>query len=412
MFTEAVAISVKRSAPSSPSVVRGKGCFLYDEQGKSFLDMSGGSGAANLGYQRDDLVEALKRQSELLIHTGWNIDNPQRHEVVAKLEGLVPYAQASVFAAVTGAEAIEVALKIARAATGRPGVMYFHNSFHGKTQGALSVTSNRGFRKHLAGSDSLQLTALALDYDADQDPARAALWREQLAEDLRQAQQANRLPAALIIEPIQAAEGMYPVPLALLEAIVELGKTFGVITIFDEIYTGFGRTGTPFFSNPQLLPDLLVLGKALGNGLPISAVVGRPELVDCLGYAEHSSTFTLMPLACAVASKVLDIYHQEQPWEWAASNGAYLRQALEEQGAQDARLVNVRGRGLMLAFDFEGQGQGGDVLALRNRLLEHGVIVRTGGRNPATVKLTPPLSISRQEIQAFMQTLQGVCRSL
>ncbi|WP_025126809.1 aspartate aminotransferase family protein [Pseudomonas sp. PH1b] len=411
MFTEAVAISVRRSAPSSPSVIRGKGCFLYDEQGKSFLDMSGGSGAANLGYQRDDLVEVLKRQSELLIHTGWNIDNPQRHEVVAKLAGLVPYAQASVFAAVTGAEAIEVALKIARAATGRQGVVYFHNSFHGKTQGALSVTSNSGFRKHLAG-DNLQLTALALDYAADQDPARATLWREQLAEHLQQAQQANRLPAALIIEPIQAAEGMYPVPLALLEAIVELGKRFGVITIFDEIYTGFGRTGTPFFSNPQLLPDLLVLGKALGNGLPISAVVGRPELVDCLGYAEHSSTFTLMPLACAVASKVLDIYHQEQPWQWAASNGGYLRQALESFGEEDSRVANVRGRGMMLAFDFEGTGKGGDVLALRNRLLEHGVIVRTGGRNPATVKLTPPLCMSQQEIQAFIQTLQGVCRSL
>ncbi|UZE23112.1 aspartate aminotransferase family protein [Pseudomonas sp. B21-056] len=411
MFTEAVAISVKRNAPSSPSIVRGKGCFLYDEQGKSFLDMSGGSGAANLGYQREDLVEAIQRQSAQLIHTGWNIDNPLRHEVVAKLAALVPYPRASVFGAVTGAEAIEVALKIARAATGHQGVVYFGNSFHGKTQGALSVTSNEGFRKHLAG-DNLQLTTLPLDYHADQEPAAAVAWREQLAEHLHRAQQANRLPAALIIEPIQAAEGMYPVPLALLEAIVELGKAFGVITIFDEIYTGFGRTGTPFFCNPRLVPDLLVLGKALGNGLPISAVVGRPELVDCLGYAEHSSTFTFMPLACAVASKVLDVYQQEQPWQWAASNGDFLRQALERLAAEDSRVVNVRGRGMMLAFDFQGTDSGADVLALRNRLLDHGVIVRTGGSNPATVKLTPPLILSQAEIQAFMQTLLGVCRSL
>ncbi|MDD1012695.1 aspartate aminotransferase family protein [Pseudomonas rubra] len=406
MFTEALSISVKRNTPSSPSIVRGKGCFLYDADGRAFLDMSGGSGAANLGYQRDDLIEVTQRQAELLVHTGWNIDNPHRHEVVAKLARLVPYPQASVFGAVTGAEAIEVALKIARAATGRQGVVYFDNAFHGKTQGALSVTSNPNFRKHLA-LGGLQVSALALDYAAEQDPARAAQWHEQLFAYLTQAKQAGSLPAAMIIEPIQAAEGMYPVPRPLLESIVELARTFGVISIFDEIYTGFGRTGKPFVSDATLLPDLLVLGKALGNGLPISAVVGRTELVDCLGYAEHSSTFTLMPLACAVASKVLDIFDQEQPWQLAASNGAHLRQALEQLGRDDERVTHVRGRGLMLAFDFAG-----DVLALRNGLLDHGVIVRTGGCNPNTVKLTPPIVMSGSEIQAFMQTLQGVCQAL
>jgi 4-aminobutyrate aminotransferase-like enzyme len=407
MYCEARSISVRRQNSRSPSVVRGSGCYLYDSGGKAYLDMSGGSGAANLGYGRREVIQAIQRQSELLIHTGWNIDNPQRHALVEKLARLIPFERASVMGAVTGAEAIEVALKIARAKTGRSSVLYFSNAFHGKTQGALAVSSNKLFRKHVP-ADAVDYPSFSLEScyaDLDEDSSG---WSISFRRHLDALKTRRELPAAIIVEPIQAAEGIHALPFWTLETILQLGIEYGVITIFDEIYTGFGRTGSPFVSRRGMLPDLLVVGKALGNGLPISAIIGDPQLVDLLTYSEHSSTFTFMPLACAVACTVADLYISERPWENADRMGGYLRNRLEQLAQDDPRITLVRGRGLMLACDVsDGEGAPQAVpmsVRLREKLEDLGVIVRTGGQRTSTVKMTPPLTITTAEIDKFVSS--------
>lgn len=406
MYQEALSISSRRNRADGPVFVRGEGCYLFDTGGTAYLDMTGGSGAVNLGHQRREIVEVLQRQAELLIHTGWNFDNPHRHEVIAKLSRLLPYPNASVMGAVTGAEGIEVALKIARARTGREQILYFENSFHGKTQGALAVTSNRLFRTHLpSGLARYPSFSLAGYYDSrDADVAR---FRAELMAYLTASHAAGTLPAAAVIEPVQAAEGIYEVPRAILVEIITACRELGVVSIFDEIYTGLGRTGTPFVADLDMRPDLLVIGKSLGNGLPISAVVGASELVDRLGYGEHSSTFTFMPLACAVASQVLDIHIAERPWENATAIGALLAARLGDLERSDDRLRSIRGRGLMLAFDVDdGKTDRGQLSSrLGKRLEAHGVLVRTGGHTGKTIKLTPPLMLSPAQVDELIDAL-------
>jgi 4-aminobutyrate aminotransferase-like enzyme len=410
MFGEARSISVKRNNSMSPSMVRGAGCYLYDSDGKAYLDMSGGSGAANFGYQHKEIVKAIERQSAMLIHTGWNIDNPHRHSMVEKLANLVPFERASVMGAVTGAEAIEVALKIARAKTGRSSVLYFSNAFHGKTQGALAVSSNKLFRKHVP-TDAPEYPCFSLEECYTNVAADLSNWSATFRRYLDALRAGQKLPAAIVVEPIQAAEGIHALPTWTLETILQAGREQGILTVFDEIYTGFGRTGDPFVSHAGLLPDLLVVGKALGNGLPISAVIGDPQLVDVLTFGEHSSTFTFMPLACAAACTVLDLYVAERPWENASSMGAYLRERLEQLAFRDSRISLIRGRGLMLAFDVDDPvsvvRSAPMSVRLREKLEQLGVIVRTGGRQPSTVKITPPLVITKTEVNDFIASLSS-----
>jgi 4-aminobutyrate aminotransferase-like enzyme len=407
VFDEAVSISVRRSRRDAPVFERGEGCYLIDAQGRAFLDASGGSGAVNLGHQRREIVEAVQRQAARLIHTGWNFDHPWRHELIARLARLVPYDDASVMGAVTGAEAIEVALKIARAHTGRADALYFERSFHGKTQGALAVTSNPRFRAHLA-PELRGYPAVSLDGHyaptADADEVRRELDARlsALAAD-------DALPAAAVIEPIQAAEGIHEVPRAVLGAILEVCRDHGVVSIFDEIYTGLGRTGTPFVADATLRPDLLVIGKALGNGLPISAVVGRGELVDRLGYAAHSSTFTFMPLTCAVACTVADLHLAEEPWRRAASVGAHLAARLRALAAVDARVRSVRGRGLMLAFEVVDPSVADAAARVTLGLEDRGVVVRGGG---TTIKLTPPLVLTNEQADEIVDATAATLEAL
>lgn len=404
---EALAISVRRHSPEAPVIERGEGCHLFDQEGRAYLDMSAGSGAVNLGHQRREIVEAIQRQAERLIHTGWTFDHPLRHEVIAKLGPFLPYPTVSVMGAVSGAEAIEVALKIARAQTGRSSILYFESSFHGKTQGALAVTSNRLFRAHLPAAVAAYPSFPLARY-REGGAVDAGGFAADLTTLLTSLRRRGSLPAAAVIEPVQAAEGIYEVPRAILAVLVEVCRQLGVVSIFDEIYTGLGRTGTPFVADVSLRPDLLVIGKALGNGMPISAVAGEPALVDRLGFGEHSSTFTFMPLACAAASRVLDLHAAERPWENATVAGALLRRGVEEVARRDGRVGPVRGRGLMLAFDAEGGAGSGERLASRlaRRLGRHGVLVRTGGRTGNTIKLTPPLTFTAAEVAEFLGALE------
>jgi len=408
MLQEALSISAFRSEPSGIRINKASGCYLFSETGRRFLDMSGGSGAVNLGHSHPEVVETISRQSKILIHTGWNIDHPHRHEMIERLSKFLPYKDASIIGAVTGAEAVEVALKIARKFSGRSTILHFENSFHGKSQGALSVTSNPLFRQHLSCLQS-ENPRFSLEEKYLKGEEGASEFGSDFDASLRELAAAGRLPAAVIVEPIQAAEGIYAIPKVVLNAIVECCKRYEVLSIFDEIYTGFGRTGAPFVADEFSFPDLLVLGKALGNGLPISAVVGASDLVDCLAYSEHSSTFTFSPLVTSVACTVLDVFSREKTWLAAAEEGIGLRKALLELQEDTKRIKNIRGRGLMQAFEIRldsPKAAGSAMKNLRERLLSNGVLVRTGGASPLTVKLTPPLVFRSQHRSELMSALR------
>ncbi|EHD22176.1 MULTISPECIES: aspartate aminotransferase family protein [Brenneria] len=414
-YQEALSISVSRHQVGAPVIVRGLDCHLFDERGQSFLDMTGGSGAVNLGHQHPDIVATLTSQAEKLIHTGWNIDNPFRHEMIARLAHFLPFPEASIMGAVTGAEAVEVAVKIARRKTRREPILYFSNSFHGKTQGALSVTSNGKFRDLLAIGlrDNPCFSLFSPDGQSNAD---SQAWGLAFRQFLQDAKNKNQLPAAAIIEPIQAAEGIHVIPSSMLGEMVSACAEFGVLSIFDEIYTGFGRTGRPFVASQQVCPDLIVLGKSLGNGMPISAVAGSPDIIDVLGFSQHSSTFTFMPLACAVANAVLEVQKRDNIAERAARSGERFVERLRVLASRDGRISGIRGAGLMLAFDVAIPGSDSAAMVplaaeVGDGLLKNGVIVRTGGIDGATVKITPPLTFVESHMDEFFSALDDVLAS-
>lgn len=387
-----------------------KGCWLIDVNGRRVFDASGGSGAVNLGHGHPSVVAACHAQLEKVVHTGWNIATDTRQIASRKLAEFVPIHDASILFCVTGAEAIEAAIKVAFTATGRRWIVAFRHGYHGKTAGALSVTWRDDFRRYSPVDDRKTVFCdLPDEGAAEQGVAH-------VADVIERKRPTLGAPAAILIEPIQGAEGVYPAGASFLRGLRALADRLGALLIFDEIYTGFGRTGEKFVAGSDAgLPHILVLGKALGNGLPISAVIGSRALMEALPPGAHTSTFAAHPLACAAAVAVLDEMTAIEPWHMAALIGNQLRDSLADLAARRPRLGAPRGCGLMLAFDCLDHSRSPDP-GLASQFIrtarQAGLLLRGGGRSAATVKITPPLIMEDGEADFLLNTMATVAEKV
>lgn len=389
-------------------VSEAKGCWLFDASGHRYFDGSGGSGAVNLGHQYPAVIEALLKQTTRLLHTGWNLQSDVRTDAVNKLGAFSPYERCGVLLTVTGAEAIEAAIKIARAHTGRHVLVAFEHSYHGKTAGSLGVTWRKTFKKFNPDSNEIIFAHFPLLHrEEDESQPQACL--EDLRTLTKRLGDEDRLPAAFMIEPVQASEGILPAGTAFLKGLLELAKSIGSLVVYDEIYTGFGRCGLRFYGSVEgLRPDLMVVGKALGNGLPISAVIGSEEVLEALPPGHHTSTFSGNPLCCAAARAVLDVMKTEEPWLRADAIGSVIKEALSELSNRYSFISQPRGEGLMLGFDCldrEGKPAPEITKALAREALHQKVILRYGGFQESTIKLTPPLLMNTLEVEFLLEAL-------
>jgi 4-aminobutyrate aminotransferase/(S)-3-amino-2-methylpropionate transaminase len=389
--------------------VQAQGCRLFSRSGKAYFDGTGGSGAVNLGHQHPRVVAAIIQQCQKLTHTGWNLQSQVRTELVRELGAFAPYQDCAVLFTVTGSEAIEAALKVARAYTGRDTVIAFDRSYHGKTGGSLLVTWRERFRKYSpVAAETVSFAPFPLLH-LPGPAGQPAYCLEALQNLVAAAWSAGCPPAALILEPIQAAEGILPGGRDFLAGVLQVARKCGSLVIFDEIYTGFGRCGTPFYGSREgLTPDLLVVGKSLGNGLPVSAVLGPARVLNVLPPGFHTSTFAGHPLACRAALAVLEVMEQEKPWQQAAALGLRVFQFLQDQENRSEVIAGVRGEGMMLGFDCVDQG-GQPSASLSRALVEEalarGLVLRCGGFTGATVKLTPPLIIPAEDMDFLLAAL-------
>lgn len=412
---EAASTDALRVRPRLPVFTSGEGCWLYDTSGVRFFDLTGGSGAVNLGHQHPRVVSAAAAQLRRLIHTGWNIPTDTRAELVGKLGEFSPYAECGVLFTVSGTEAVEAALKVARAHTGRRLVVTFERGYHGKSAGSLAVTWRERFKKFSVLPEGGVVTApYPLLHSGDARVGPEACLRR-LRSILEEATAAGEPPAALILEPLQASEGMLPAGRYFLERVLALRQEFGCLVVFDEIYTGFGRCGTPFYCNKlDALPDLLVIGKALGNGIPGSAVIGPPGVLDSLPHGIHTSTFAANPLACAVGCAVIDEMTETLLWEQAARKGARLTAFLERLSAEFPFVSAPRGEGLMLGFDCLGsEGEPSKAAeAFAEAALAERLVLRHGGFGGCTIKLTPPLTMTDEEEEFLYAALRKAAEAI
>jgi 4-aminobutyrate aminotransferase / (S)-3-amino-2-methylpropionate transaminase / 5-aminovalerate transaminase len=399
----------------APSLIweEARGANVRDVDGNVFVDLTSGFGVAAVGHRHPRVVAAVRRQAGRLLHGLGDVHaHPLRIELAARLARLAPIDTPldapledvpQVFFAVSGAEAVEIALKTALAATASPGVIAFEPSYHGLTLGALAVTSRQEFRAPFAAHLHSHVRRLPFGCP----PSRVA------AELRRYPSQGSQGVGTVIVEPIVGREGVLLPPAGWLAEVSSLCRAAGALLIADEIFTGFGRTGSLFAVEAEgVRPDLLCCGKALGGGLPIAAVLGRRSLFRCwqtAGEALHTSTFLANPLACAAALAVLDVLAGERLAARAAELGSAVGRRLAGWPDRFPALAAARGRGLLWGLEMQSRAAAArTAAAARGR----GLLVLAGGPRGRVVQLVPPLTITTTQLRAALDILEEVLATL
>lgn len=375
-----------------------RGANVRDVDGNLYIDVTSGFGVAAVGHAHPEVVRAVREQAGVLLHGLGDVHaHPLRVELAERLVRLAPVDDPQVFFSISGAEAVEIALKTAVAATGRGGIVAFEPSYHGMTLGALAVTSRPAFRDPFRAL--LHTQARHLPFACD--PAR-------IEEALR-----TRDVAAVIVEPIVGREGVLVPPPGWLAAVAGLCRAAGTALVADEIFTGFGRTGTLFAVEAEgVRPDLLCCGKALGGGLPIAAVMGHRALFrawETPGEALHTATFLANPLACAASLAALAVIEREDLPARAARLGATVGTRLAGWHERfPGKVTAVRGRGLLWGIELATAETAKRWTA---GALQRGVLMLAGGPEGRVAQLVPPLTIAEEQLDAAMELLEEALKA-
>ena len=387
-------------------VVRAEGARVEAADGTVYLDFAGGIACQNTGHGFAPVVAAIHEQVDRFLHQCFMVGTYEPYiEVCRRLAQHSPCAggaQKSILVN-SGAEAIENAVKIARAATGRPAVVVFENGFHGRTLLTMAMTSK--VRPYKAGFGPFpgEVYRAAAPYPyrgVDTDAAIASL------EHLFKSEVDAETVACVVLETVQGEGGFIPMPGDYLERLRELCERHGILFVADEVQSGVGRTGPMWaIEHSGVAPDLLVSGKSLGGGLPLAAVTGRAEVMDAPGPGGLGGTFGGNPVACAAAAVVLDTVAEPEFRAHADELGKTLRARLEEIAARHDAIGDVRGLGPMLAFELREQSPD---LAQRitTSAFERGLLLLSCGLYGNVLRLLPPLTVPDEELGRGLELLE------
>jgi 4-aminobutyrate aminotransferase len=389
---------VSQAVTAPPLVVVGaEGARITADDGRTYLDFAGGIGCQNLGHGASEVVGAIHDQVDRYLHQCFMVGMYEPYvEVCRRLAELYP-GPGSAYKSVlvnSGAEAVENAVKVARAATGRPAVVAFDRAFHGRTLLTMSLTSKvnpykRGFGPFAPEVYRAPVSIEALEhlFKADVDPQSVA---------------------CVVLEPVQGEGGFIPMPLDFPRRLKELCDSHGILYVDDEVQAGVGRTGPVWaIEHYGVTPDLLVSGKSLGGGLPLAAVTGRAELMDAVHPGGLGGTFGGNPVSCAAACVVLDAVATPGFRRRADALAFTLRTRLEALAADIKEIVEVRGLGAMLAIELRPELVPTTVAAARER----GLLLLSCGLRGEAIRLLPPLTISDDELAEGLGALEAALRS-
>ena len=391
-------------------VDRAENAEIWDVEGRRYIDFAAGIAVVNTGHRHPRVIEAAKAQLDRFTHTCHQVLPYENYVALAeRLNHLVPgnFAKKTVFLT-TGAEAVENAIKIARAATGRQGVVAFHGACHGRTFMGMTLTAK--VTPYKTGFGPLVGDVYHVPYPIELHGVTV----EQTLAGLEKLFRADIDPsrvAAIILEPVQGEGGFYPAPPALMRALRELADRHGIVLIADEIQTGFARTGKLFaMEHYDVVADLTTVAKGLAGGFPLSGVVGKAEIIDAAQPGGLGGTFGGSPVAIAAAHAVLDVIADEKLCDRATVLGARLKQRLEGLRAQVPQIADVRGPGLMVAVEFnraDGTPNPDFANAVRLAALERGLILLTCGVFGNVIRFLPPLTIQDSVFDEALDVLQA-----
>lgn len=359
---------------------RGKGAKVWDDTGREYIDCMAGYGVALVGHCNDRVVAAIKDQIEKLMVCHMSTYNTARSIMLKKLSKVVPSGLDKVFFSNSGAEAVETALKFSRKFSGKPGVISMNGGYHGKTFGALSITSSEKYRKPFEP---------LLDYIKFVPYGNTSKLVDAIDDKT----------GTVILEPVQGESGIIMPPAGFIQEVREICSRRSLVLIFDEIQSGFGRTGKMWAAeNWNTIPDIVCVAKGIAGGFPMGLTMTKTEIIESMKIGEHSSTFAGNPLACAAASASIDALVLDGLIENSAETGRYFKELLFQLKEKHKIVREVRGLGLMLALELR--------FDVRNILMDgisNGILMLYSGRN--IIRLLPPLSIDRELVLKFVTTL-------
>ena len=385
-----------------------EGVYVYGHDGRRYLDFLSGFGACNVGHNHPRVVEAARAQMARMVHAPVGVI---AHEPLLRLAWelgqITPGGADMFFFSNSGAEAVEGALKLARYVAGRPGIVAFLGGFHGRTLGAAAVTTSRvTFRTgHGPLLPDVYFARFPYFYRSPAPDAEACA--REVLEDIDRLFEYVIRPegvAAFLVEPIQGEGGYVIPPQSWLAALREICDQHGILLIFDEVQSGFGRTGEWFAAQVfGVEPDIVCLAKGIANGFPLGATAARRELMSQWGPASHGTTFGGSAISCAAALATLDVIREERLMENAREHGEYVLAKLHELQAESSIVGDVRGVGLMIAVEFVKPGTDkapytAAVRRILDRALAGGLLLYPCGRWAQTIRLIPPLTITRQQV--------------
>ncbi|CUA87290.1 4-aminobutyrate aminotransferase apoenzyme [Chelatococcus sambhunathii] len=392
---------------------RAENAELWDVDGKRYIDFAAGIAVLNTGHRHPRIIAAVKEQAESFTHTCFHVAPYESYiRLAERLNALTPgdHPKKTMFVT-TGAEAVENAVKIARAHTGRPAVIAFGGAFHGRTLLGMALTGKvapykKGFgpfpadvyhvpypKTYHGVGTAEALKGLNQLFQSDVDPARVA---------------------AIIVEPVQGEGGFYPAPADFLAALRALCDEHGILLIADEIQTGIARTGRMFaVEHAGVVPDLVTMAKGLGGGFPLAAVTGRAEVMDAAHPGGLGGTYGGSPIGIAAAHAVLDVIEDEKLCERAETIGAMMRERLTEMARRNSfnAIGDVRGLGAMVAFELvKDRTTREPDAALAGRLVakaqEKGLILLTCGPDGNIIRLLAPLTIPQEQVSEGLDILE------
>lgn len=408
-------------------MARAKGALIEDVDGNTLIDLASGLGVVNVGHAPDALVGAIQAQAERVLHAGFNVTPYEGYvQLSAALNRLVPGAFAKKTLLVnSGAEAVENAVKIARAFTKRQSIVCFEHGYHGRTYMAMTLTSKVKPYRQDFGPFNSDVYRVPFPYvyrwpgvaSGAGDVARVSAECFARFEEIVTTQIGAGAVAAVIIEPVLGEGGFVPAPREFMRQLREFCSQHGIVLIADEVQTGFGRTGT-LFACEQLgiAPDLMTMAKGLGGGLPIAAVTGRAEIMDAPIEGGIGGTYGGNPVACASALAVVALFEDGALLRRAKALGEKIGARLATWKEKYKRVGDVRGLGPMLGMELVKDRQTKEpnreaAGALLKHAYEHGVVVLSAGTFGNVVRLLPPLAIEDGQLDEALEVLEAGLRT-
>jgi 4-aminobutyrate aminotransferase/(S)-3-amino-2-methylpropionate transaminase len=419
--TEALLESRAREVPRGVGnahpifIDRASGAKIWDVDGNEYFDFVGGIGVLNVGHAHPRVHAAIVDQLDRFSHMCFQVAMYDSYVRLAeRLNRLAPGSSAKkTLLLSTGAEATENAVKIAREFTGRPAVVAFHHGFHGRTLLALTMTGkNNPYKQHF-GPFCSEVYHAPFPYEYHgwtTDRALGAL------EQLFESEVAPDRVAAIIIEPVLGEGGFVPAPAKYLQELRRIATRHGIVLIADEIQSGFGRTGKFFaIEHAGVEPDLITVAKSLAAGLPLSAIVGRADIMDAPAPGGLGGTYAGNPVACAAALAAIDVYEDEGLADRAVAIGVRIEAALRALQRRFPRVGDVRGIGAMMGAEFTDDGDPGQPTIAKRIVAEaraRGLLLMSAGAKGDIIRVLVPLVISDDDLTAALSLLTASCEAV